>query len=335
MTRMIDPRRGALCVALVLLSLASPAHADFRLGDLVASEFDNPIIPVFPTGRIETFRSGMSIGTLAAFPAEIPRGIAFDSVTNLYVATGSTILRFNQAGLSTGQFGDPSQYAVPGQGQGPFSMVFDRIGNVYVSVFGLGDRHLAKLSPIGTVLQVYDVPSAAPTDGPWAIDLSADQCTLYYAVTFSRRIGRLDVCQNLPLPDFTNATPGTNPQALRILPDATILAATGEALVRLNTSGQVIMTYVVSSAHAWSAVAIDVSVTTFWAASDMRLYNFQLPNPTPIAGPINMAEPIVSSLAVVGEPRAALSPGSVPALGPLFLGALIAAFLLVALRRLH
>jgi hypothetical protein len=318
---------------LMLLSLAVPMRADFRVGDLVASEDSTGII-VFPPGKIEIFRTGVSTGTLAAYSGNSPHGISFDRSINLYVSNALTIQHYDQAGQPTGTFGDSSQYGVPGQGQGPFSMAFDATGNMYVSMFGLGDRRLAKLAPNGSVLQVYDVPSG-PSEGPWSIDLAADQCTMYYAVRFTQRIGRLNVCQNVVLGDLTASAPGSDAQAVRILSDGSVLAATREALVRLSATGQVINTYSVPAATAWSALALEISGKTFWAASDTRLYRFQLDSPGPLQGPVFTAAPIVTSLVTIGEPRAALAASNAPTLSSLLLVALAAALMVVSLHRLQ
>lgn len=165
---------------------------------------------------------------------------------------------------------------------------------------------------------------------PTAIDLAADQCTLYLAVYGSTRIGRFDVCTGTPLSDLTSSFPDSSVTTIRILPDGSILVAARLAIYRIDGSGSILQTYSLANREYWAGLAVDPGGTSFRSSTYAVLTQFSLAGETLRtlnSGPI-------TSLAIVGEPRVGtLPPLTVPALQPLALLCLAAALALVALLR--
>ena len=93
-----------------------------------------------------------------------------------------------------------------------------------------GTGGLLKLDLAGNQLAKY---GSMRTD--W-IDLAADHCSMYYSDE-GPAIHRYDVCTNKPLTDFV-ANLGVHIYALRILPNQTVLAATGAGVQLFDASGK-------------------------------------------------------------------------------------------------
>ena len=77
------------------------------------------------------------------------------------------------------------------------------------------------------------------------IDLAADQCTVYFALTHGPRgepisqINRFNICQGTALPPLTAAGPPSGP-GIRLLPSGEILMASGATLASLTTDDPII-----------------------------------------------------------------------------------------------
>lgn len=139
----------------------------------------------------------------------------------------------------------------------PESVVFDKLGNVYVSTGNSGGG-FSKYSSSGTLLAHY-TPSPSQVD--W-IDLAADQKTIFYTGE-STTIHRFDVSTNTQLPDF--ASTGSTLYALRILPDGGVLVANTSNILRYNAAGTVIQTYDRAGNDSWFALNLDPNGTSFWS----------------------------------------------------------------------
>jgi len=122
-------------------------------------------------------------------------------------------------------------------GWSPDVMTIDRAGNVYTLASGaFNDVALIAMNAKGEVRAIYSMLQYIYAfDTPRAMDLAADQCTLYFAGT-GRIIRRFDVCNGVILPDF--ATVALNQIFdLRVLPDGGLLVSGPGAMARVDANG--------------------------------------------------------------------------------------------------
>lgn len=191
----------------------------------------------------------------------------------------------------------------------PSRTTVDSSENVYI---GFGTAHsIFKLSSSAN----YIGQTALGTDYANALDLAADQCTLYYVDSFAGRLGRVDVCSGSLLPPL--ATVPTLSSDLRILTDGTILVAAGESLLRISSNGAVARNYSIGANVQLASIALDVDAQSVWISSSIGLVKMNLDSGAIVAGPFATNLYQVYGMAVYGEPRAALVPPSIPALLPL------------------
>jgi hypothetical protein len=200
--------RQTLVVVLATLLLAATgivftangaARADtvFQSGQVFASTG-------FSTVGVYDASSGNQVSTLTDSTGEpYTTGSAFDSNDNFYVTddTSGDISEFSPTGAPMGQFATGLQ--------NPESLVFDSSGNLYVgqqttpyvAEFTPSGQRLADIGPLQTELYGAD----------W-IDLSSDQCTLYYT-TEGTDILRYDKCTNTRSADTQPLRFGSSPTA--------------------------------------------------------------------------------------------------------------------------
>ena len=204
--------------------------------------------------------SGNQVNTLVDSTNELyTAGSAFDSNNNLYVADdfNGDVSEFSPSGAPMGQFATGLA--------NPISLVFDNSGNLYVgqqsvpyiAEFSPSGQRLADIGPVDTELYGTD----------W-VDLSSDQCTLYYT-TEGTDIMRYNKCTNTQLPLF-NQVPFTGYGAfeLRILANGDVLVADSDSVMLLDQSGNLIKTYSCGSLPDCQGGLFAVSVapdgTSFW-----------------------------------------------------------------------
>ncbi len=193
--------------------------------------------------------------------------LAFDAARNLHVphwyshvpgVPGNTVMRLDPNGNLMGSFGS-------GYECNPSSVTFDGLGNVYVGQADCtGD--ILKFDASGTLLASFDVPTTLR--GTDHIDLAADGCTMFYS-SRDQNIYRYDVCTSTPLPKFNlQPLPGTNAYHIVILPDAGVLVADSEMIVRLDAAGNIVQTYNVPGQTGYLYGGVDfVGDGTFWASN--------------------------------------------------------------------
>ncbi len=121
-------------------------------------------------------------------------GSAFDANGNFYVTDDTTgdISEFSPTGTPMGQFATGLQ--------NPLSLVFDSSGNLYVGQ--QTTPYVAEFSPSGQRLPDIGPLNTELYGDDW-IDLSSDQCTLYYT-TEGTDIMRYNKCTNTQLPNFNS-----------------------------------------------------------------------------------------------------------------------------------
>ncbi len=250
-------KREVSRLLLVLVSLcfgltALPASAiPYQLGDVFVA---------IGNGKVQHRNAaGLLLETLDTGRGGFTTGMAFDSLSNLYVTNfgAGTVSRFNSSGGLIGTFGS-------GYSGSPESIVFDRNGNAYVGAVN-GDNRIRKFDPLGNPLAQFSVVTErVGTD--W-IDLAPDQCTIFYT-SEGLNIKRFDVCTNTQLSNFNSLPlPGSNAFALRILPDGGVLVANTSQIVRLNATGNLIQTYDSAGENCWFALNLDPDGKSFWSAS--------------------------------------------------------------------
>jgi hypothetical protein len=249
------------CIICSTLALLGSGYADagtttaqvFQTGQVFAS-VGNGTVNVYDStsGNLLT---ALNDGTDDPYTA----GGAFDADGNYYVTDDLTggISEYSASGGLLPQFASGLS--------NPLSLSFDSSGDLYVgqqttpyvAEFNSSGTRLPDIGPMATELYGVD----------W-IDLASDECTLYYT-TEGTDILRYNACTNTQLPNF-NLTPliGSNAYELRILPNGEVLVADSDAVLLLDSSGNLIQTYACSSlpgcAGQLFAVNLDPDGTTFW-----------------------------------------------------------------------
>jgi PKD repeat protein len=238
-----------------------------------------PVTPpgIIPTGLFVSFgggtikqvstTDGSVIRTLSTGLGGTIAGMAFDRFGTLYAMdfTAGNVSKFDILGTPLGTFGS-------GYDCQPESIVFDGAGNVYVGQQGCS-RTVLKFSPNGQLLAQFRV--TVENQGADQIELSADQCTLFYT-SEGPSILRYNVCTGQQLPVFANNL--SRALTLRILPDGGVLVTDEKEIIRLDGSGQKITTYTAAGEQCWDGLTLDPDRTSFWAADfcTSNIYKFDI-----------------------------------------------------------
>jgi len=171
---------------------------------------------------------------------------------------------------------------------------------------------------------------------PYEIDLAADQCTIYYTSysATATDISRYNVCTSQPLtPLVTGLPPLAFAASLRILPGQDVLLGGDNRVLRISPNGATTRIY-----QGTAQIALDPDGESFWTADGLdSVSKIDLATGNTVTRSTTFGGfPIVDSLTVVGEPRAAvLAPESIPVLSEWLLVALAAAVGAIAVFRLH
>ncbi|HET7436511.1 MAG TPA: hypothetical protein VFN10_17515 [Thermoanaerobaculia bacterium] len=245
----------------------------------------------------------------------------------------------------------------------PVDLTFAPDGTLYASI----DGHIRTLSPSGALgppsPNVYAsrmtrardgrfLVSSAPGDTLFelrpdlsagrqvilgqlsGVDLAADQCTVYY--TQGTSIGRFDVCRWIALPAFATPAGGPSYGNLRVLSDGGALVRAFPSYELRNRFGQLVRQYP-APGHG---LALARDGGSFWRGEAQDLYRVDIATGATLQGPIRVDEEFeqIWSIAVYGEPRAALAPDPtaipmLPLRALLFLAALLGAVALHCIRR--
>lgn len=184
-------------------------------------------------------------------------GMTFDKLGNLYSTafTANNIVKFDTSGTRVGTFGS-------GYNCAPESIVLNAAGDLYV---GQADcsRDVVRLSSTGSLIGTHDVPTER-RGSDW-VDLSVDQCTLYYT-SEGTRIKRFDVCTNTAKPDLTTLL--TEAYALRILPGDTAVLVADTTTIKMvdGINGGISNEYDAPGQNCWFALNLDPDGSSFWSA---------------------------------------------------------------------
>ena len=209
--------------------------------------------------------SGNLLSTLTDDTGEpYTTGSVFDSSGNFYVAddTQGDISEFSPTGQALGQFATGLT--------NPESMVFDNQGNLYVGQ--QTTPYIAEFSPSGQRLPDIGPLSTELYGDDW-IDLSSDQCTLYYT-SESSDVMRYNKCTNTQESNF-NQVPmsGLGAFEVRILQNGDVLVADSDSVLLYDENGNVIQTYSCASLPGCQGLLFAVSVapngTSFWTGDSI------------------------------------------------------------------
>lgn len=137
----------------------------------------------------------------------------------------------------------------------PIAMVIDAAGAAHVLVNRAGGAAVVAFNSDGSLRATYPI-SPSPNDrySHTALDLAADQCTLFI-LEQHRLVRRFNVCSGTPLPDFPIAAADYG--AIRILPDGGLLVSGHDELMRFDANGALVRTYGVSSELAFALMLRD------------------------------------------------------------------------------
>lgn len=141
----------------------------------------------------------------------------------------------------------PISTNVPGSA---LAMVVDAAGSVYV----LTRSAVVAVDPSGTVRATHPTMEVDWGEERTAIDLAADQCTLYIA-SGDLTVSRLNVCTGAPLGNFVTLHRELA-YAVRVLPDGDVLVSTDGRLARFDANGTPVASYAFPAALQWPGRAL-------------------------------------------------------------------------------
>ena len=332
---------AALMAALILVATvgfvvarsAKPAGANtvFASGQVFASVGGSQVYTFDPTsGNFLSALTDNSNDLANANPGYYSNGFltvgsAFDAHGNFYVTDDNTL---GDTTSQVSEFGpNGNQIATfPGL-QNPISIAFDNTGDMYV-----GQQltpYIAEFGPDGTRLPDIGPVTHDFSPGVDSIDLSSDQCTIYYT-TEGTSIFSYNKCTNTQGPVFnqvpfpsTETLPGGGPGqnqafAVKILTNGNVLVADSGAVLELDPTGNVIGTYPCTSMSGCGghlfALSIDPSGTSFWTgdADSGNIYQINLASGA-VMRTITGASGTLFGLSVDNQLEVATSPTTVAA----------------------
>lgn len=145
------------------------------------------------------------------------------------------------------------------------SIVFDSFGKLYLN--NVGAFGISKYDLNGNLLS-----QMLPNVNIRSMDLSKDQCTMYYIISgeIPAVIHRHDICTNTPLPDFSSGITGS-PVRIKAATNGEVFYADASSngfVGRLNQSGQLAQIYREEIlVNSMTDISFDPDNLTFWGAS--------------------------------------------------------------------
>jgi hypothetical protein len=171
---------------------------------------------------------------------------------------------------------------------------------------------LRKFAPNGSLVATFALANST-ISGVDFIDLAADQCTIFYT-SESYAVKKFNVCTNTQPNDFYADFSGPC-YTVRIRPNGEIMVACATQVYRMATNGATLKTYTASSLGELSqlyGMTLDPDGTSFWVAGSSsgngNIYRVDIASGTRLTTiTAAVGSSAVGGLAVVGEPRAALT----------------------------
>jgi trimeric autotransporter adhesin len=242
------------------------AAQPFEAGQVFVGTSSNMVYVYSPTGTLVQILSSSH----ESCPID---GMTFDASGNLFATNNGC----NTAEIYANSGAGPT---ILGSGvTHSSSVVIDPFGDIFV---GQNDATNA------TVLEFAGATSPTPkatffpateNAGTAWIELLDDEHTLLYT-SASQSVKSFDLSNSLQNPDFAVGLPGPAAYALRELPDKTILVANTDRIVRLNTSGVVIQTYMPppTAPGIFYSLNLDPDLVTFWTGDNAGgvVYRFNI-----------------------------------------------------------
>jgi hypothetical protein len=163
-----------------------------------------------------------------------------------------------------------------------------------------GDSRLRKFDSSGRQMAVFK-PVVDRSGVDW-IDLSADQCTIFYTSEGSS-VKRFNVCTQTQLSDLAKGLDGQC-FALRIRLNGEVMVACDSAVYRLSNTGATLQTYALPEQSLF-AMNLDPDGTSFWSAAfeGSTLYRVDIASGKVLGGIHSDVSAV--GLAFIGEPLAA------------------------------
>ena len=253
----------AIAVVMILVGTAGGPKRAFAAavipkGTLMVSTY-NGLVQEWDTSTAPpTFVRLLDTGTIQT------AGSVFDVAWNFYVAdfAANTVGKFDPTGALLGNFGS-------GYDSLPASVIVNSASALFAGQTN-GTHHLLEFDPTGALVDTFELaPENCCVD---LIDLSSDQCTMFYT-SEGVLIKRYSVCTHLQLPDF-NLLPLPSSQAFanKIRANHEVLVADTSEVTRLDGAGNQIRHYLASRIEPGDAspflfaLSLDRDGRSFWTA---------------------------------------------------------------------
>jgi hypothetical protein len=277
--------------AIPILIFATVAAAQtFERGDVLATSTNHGLFSVTSTLRLYDSSGVFQRDISTRSGADGYGDTLVDRQSVLWVTGGNAVFRLDATGSVVGTSPGPAaaRYFSP-------SAISNIIvaGNIGSTLYILGSN--------GGLIRTFDVGTTVT-----GIDLSVDQCTIFYGS--GTDIRRYDFCRGQSLGVFASLPAVPRVNALRVLGDGTLLAATLSAVFRFSPSGSIVQTYPLGS----FALALDVDGASFWVGNGTNILKIDIATGNALIGPIDTGD-LVDAISVVGEPRVAVSPAAIAA----------------------
>jgi sugar lactone lactonase YvrE len=189
-------------------------------------------------------------------------GMTFDANGNLILVNNgaNTVLTFNNQGAGPTSFGDDFQF------NQPFSPVVDPFGNVFIAQTVLDGDRLLEFSSGANSATFFPAFEGDVSIANWVELLASSDRVAYTLGTQTVKI--LDLGEDFQRPDLVTNLHGAF--ALRQLPDATLLVADTDRIVRLDQNGNITQTYTIPSTPAvFQNLNLDPDGATFWTNDEL------------------------------------------------------------------
>ena len=197
-----------------------------------------------------------------------------------------------------------------------YGLVVDRAGNAYTK--GASYAHgsfqydfMLKVGLDGSQSRIHFPAGVLTTPSVYALDLAADQCTLYLGQ--GGALPRFNLCTGQILPSFVQ---DDFTQSFRILPDNGLLASVHYYTGRYDAEGHRVSTWLQTYGdhEEPNVLALDSDNVTFWMVSDWschtldpsRLYHVRLDDGSLVSDSLPLGDDDEGrAVAIAGEWRAA------------------------------
>ena len=152
------------------------------------------------------------------------------------------------------------------------SVTFDASGNAYVGVFNFGKSTLKKFDSRHLLVTQYKTKHPV-----YAIDLSDDQCTLYYTSDprGAQVVHRYNVCAKQNMSDWGTIS-SFEVNQIHLLPDGGMLVAASSEVLRLSPGAMVLRRYDIGGDDHWNSVSLSADQKSVWASTINGVAQFDL-----------------------------------------------------------